>query len=161
MKLIIAITCSAILLAGSICAQADEWCLGSDGLRVDVDETTITVHHDAARYNCCPDPFGYAVSWDFNTLVVTETETLTNPCYCNCCYDLSTTIEDMPAGQFTLRLRWYDYETNGWAQLEAPFAVNDVGQSGTYMPGASLSSGCLASAENAINSWGRVKTLYH
>ncbi|MBU0741254.1 hypothetical protein KKG45_03910 [bacterium] len=160
MKCFIAFACAAMLLAGPAAARADDWCLDGDGLRVEIDGATVTVCHDAARYNCCPDPFQYAVSWDFDTLVVTETEVLTNPCYCLCCYDLSTTIEDVPPGQFTLRLRWFDYETLDWAQLEAPFGVDDVGQSGTHVLGASQSSGCLAASGNTARSWSRVKTLY-
>ena len=159
MKLIF-ILCAAILCCGAAVAPADEWCRDADVLRVEVDGADVTIYHDAALYNCCPDPFQYDMAWEANTLVVTETEILTNPCFCICCFDLNTTIEDVPAGQWTLRLRWFDYEALDWIYLEAPLVVGDVGQSGQTVQGASVASDCLDATEADIDDWGRVQTLY-
>lgn len=152
--------CASVLWAGTTVVLAEEWCRDADVLRVEVDGADVTIHHDAALYNCCPDPFHYETAWEGNTLVVTETEILTNPCFCICCFNLSTTIEDVPAGEFTLRLYWFDYEALDWLHLETPLVLGDVGQTGLSSLGAAEASDCLSSAETYLDGWGRVKTLY-
>ncbi len=154
-----------LLLAVPATAQFGLWCENADVVRAEVDGSTVTVIHEAALYNCCPDPFQYDVTWESDHLVVTETEVLTNPCFCVCCFDLYTSVENVPPGDWTMWFRWYDYETNDWQQVEVPFTVEDVGQGGPVAAGASDGSGCLTSSgvddtPQATTNWGCIKAIY-
>jgi len=164
MKLLI--LCVALSLpAAPAAADFGLWCEGGDVVRVEIDGSDATIVHEAALYNCCPDPFQYDVSWDGDVLLVTETEILTYPCYCVCCFDLYTTVENVPPGDWTVRFAWYDYETDAWLQMDVPFTVGNVGQEGPVLVGLSDSSGCLSSSDVDVppgpaTSWSSVKALY-
>jgi hypothetical protein len=154
---------AALLLAAPAVAQY-LWCDDADVVRVDVDGATVTVIHEAAVYNCCPDPFQYDVSWEGDRLLVTEHEVLTYPCYCICCFDLFATVENAPPGEWVLVFTWWNYESNGWMQVEVPFTVEDVGQGGPALMGPTDDSGCLNSSDvddvPTTTAWGQVKTIY-
>ena len=167
MRKAIVLTVALMLASGIASAQDDQmWCLDQDAVRADVDGSTVTIIHEAALYNCCPDPFEYEVAWEDDQLVVTEVEVLTNPCYCLCCYELYATVENVPSGEWSLLFRWYDYETYDWLQVEVPFTVENIGQSGPLFAGDSDDSGCIVSSDvddaprDDDLSWGRVKALY-
>ena len=165
MRKLLIVTGALVLLAVPAAAQEYLWCYNADEVRVEVDGSTVTVIHEAAVYNCCPDPFAYDVVWEEDHLVVTETEVLTNPCYCICCFDLYTTVENVPPGAWVMWFRWYDYEIYDWLQVEVPFTVDDLGQGGPVFVGATDDSGCLTSSAvddipPVTTSWGRVKAIY-
>ncbi len=159
------IATAALLLAAPAAADFGLWCDDADVVRVEVDGADVTVFHDAAVYNCCPDPFEFDTAWDGDRLVVTEHEVLTNPCFCVCCFDLDFTVENVPAGDWILRFVWWDTESTGWTEVEIPFTVDDVGQGGPAMVGESGDSGCLTSSgvedAPAAVPWGMVKAIYH
>jgi hypothetical protein len=86
------------------------WC-GEDQIEVIVEGDTIHLIHKNATYNCCPDDIEVSLSVEGNLLRLMEKEILTHPCYCMCCYDVKSTIVDLPSGSYTLEYCWYDYET--------------------------------------------------
>ncbi len=160
--MLILITLLATLSAAS--AQ-DNSCENGDVIHVEVDGADVTVFHDAALYNCCHDPFDYALDWQNDRLVITETEV--NPqCYCICCFDLENTVENVPAGTWTLRFRWFDYEAMGWLEVDTVFTVGEVGQSGPAIFSAANDSGCLdgttgvADQPDVPANWGLIKAYY-
>lgn len=145
------------------------WCENADQIYADVVDSTITVHHVAAVYNCCPDGFDYAVTLLGNRIDVTETEILSNPCLCLCCYNLSAEIEPVAPGAYTLAFHWSDYETGGWQVREIPVVVPG-GQPGSTpaITGVTVSD-CLdrtgagdpgqAPAPRG-STWGAIKIVY-
>jgi len=86
------------------------WC-SEDRIEISAEGDTIHVIHKNATYNCCPDDIEVSLSVEGNLLRLTEKEILTHPCYCLCCYDVKSTIVDLPSGSYTLEYCWYDYET--------------------------------------------------
>ncbi len=146
-------------------AQDYLWCFNADLVFLEVEGTTVTIYHHATVYNCCPDLFAYEATWEEDHLVVTETEVLTIPCICLCCYDLSTTVENVPPGEWIMWFRWYDYEAHDWLQVEMPFTVDDVDQSGPVFVGATDISGCLTTSgvddtPPETTNWGCIKAIY-
>ena len=60
-----------------------------------ITDSSLIVHHDAARYNCCPDEIEEQVALlDGNQIEIREIEHLPDygGCTCLCCYDLSAEI---------------------------------------------------------------------
>jgi hypothetical protein len=86
------------------------WCEDWDKIWVEVEGTTIRLFHEGAFYNCCPERFDFEVEFLGDVIVVTEIEILVEPCACMCCYNLSTSIEDVPPGTYTLVLRYGNQE---------------------------------------------------
>jgi photosystem II stability/assembly factor-like uncharacterized protein len=86
------------------------WC-GEDQIEVMAEGNRIHLIHKNATYNCCPDDIEVSLSFEGNLIRLTEKEILTHPCTCLCCYDVESTIVDLPSGSYTLEYCWYDYET--------------------------------------------------
>ena len=84
---------------------------GEDQIEVVVENHLVRITHKNATYNCCPDDIEVSLWVAGNLLRLTEKEILTHPCYCLCCYDVKSTIVDLPSGSYTLEYCWYDYET--------------------------------------------------
>lgn len=149
------------ILAISAAASA-QWCLDADDIGVEVNGAQVTVRHDGAYYNCCPDPFAYEVTFADGVMTVTEDEVLSTPCFCLCCYDLWAVVDDVPPGAWSLVFNWYDYEINAWVSETLSFEVPDTGQSAAAALGDTYKSECLidASADDPELAWGGVKTLY-
>jgi len=144
------------------------WCEHADQIYATVADSTITVHHIAAAYNCCPDGFEYAVSQQGAQLDVTETEILSTPCLCVCCYDLAVEIEHMAPGAYTLAFRWYDYETGQWQVRELPVIVPGGSPGGAPAIAAVTVSDCIE--QTAVgdpppihsveaSTWGAIKSV--
>ena len=76
------------------------WCCNKDAVRVEVDPATSVVRiiHEAALYNCCPEPILYDVELGDATLMVTERTLEESPCDCDCCFELGVKIADVPPG---------------------------------------------------------------
>ncbi|UCC32531.1 MAG: hypothetical protein JSU86_09655 [Phycisphaerales bacterium] len=90
-----------------------EPCLEPDGIELSAEPGTLHVLHNNATYNCCPDDIVVLLSMEGNVIRLTEEEVLTLPCACLCCYNVEATVVDLPPGEYTVELCWYDYETFG------------------------------------------------
>lgn len=84
---------------------------GEDQIEVIVEGNRIHLIHKNATYNCCPDDIEVSLLVEENVLRITETEVLTTPCFCLCCYDVKSTIVNLVPGTYTLEYCWHDYET--------------------------------------------------
>lgn len=161
MRWIAAFTLVVIGLTAPVLAQDNYWCLNGGDVHATVDGSSVTIHHDGAFYNCCPDPFEYDVFWEDGTLVVVENEILTNPCYCMCCFNLSATIDDVPPGDWTVLFQWGDHE------VELSISVADGDPAGDAVAGAVWKSDCLSSPSPVpdepapfFQAWGAIKSWY-
>ncbi len=166
MKLLPILAMLFLVLLAAMPALAQETC--TDSVFAFVDGDRIQVFHTGALYNCCPTRFDYDVSVDVGSILVVENEILEQPCYCVCCIDLETDIEDMAPGAYVLVFRWYDYETYMWRDWPLDIEVADVGQG---MPGPSVAltwfSDCYGSSASVaeegaprLGSWGAIKEIY-
>jgi len=157
-----------VLLPSSAAAQYP-WCAGADEIYATVADSVITVHHVAAAYNCCPDGFAYDVSVQGTLIDVTETEILTLPCLCVCCYNLTVEIAPVAPGTYTLAFSWYDYETGQWQERVLPVVVRAGPAGAVPAIAAATRSACLEQAAAgdpppmspfAAATWGVIKSLY-
>jgi hypothetical protein len=157
-----------VAFAGSSSAQMN-WCENADSFYAEVEGSTITVHHLAALYNCCPDDFDYEVVQQGDVIEIEEAEILTMPCLCLCCFNLSVEIEDVVPGTYDLDLRWYDYESHDWRHWLHEVTVPDVGQTGTLAVVQVTATDCLESSalpdpleepEPDASTWGRIRAVY-
>jgi len=159
---------ACLLLAGAASAQ---WMECDDTVYTEIDGNSLTVHHHGALYNCCPDPFSYAVVQEDNQILVTETEILSNPCFCICCFDLSVTIEDLAPGTYDLVFTWYDYESSEWLEVVLNVVVPDMGQPWAPVVASTYLSDCYHeptavpddpgnAAPPKLRTWGLIKALY-
>jgi len=73
---------------------------------------TLHVAHLSAEYNCCPDDILVTLVVEGSTLRLMETEILTHPCYCICCYDVESTVVNLVPGTYTVEYCWFEYDTN-------------------------------------------------
>ncbi len=140
-----------------------------DWFELEIDGSTVTVHHNAAFYNCCYETMHYDLSVEGDVLTLVETEDLGNlGCYCLCYYDLTVVIEDVPPGAWTLVFVWLDFD--GWRQVELPFTIED-GDPGTLPEiAAAVGSECYDDATAVPDepvdplperwSWSSVKACY-
>ena len=148
-----------------------DWCWDDDQVYAEVAGGRVAVFHDATIYNCCPDPFEYEISVEGDFIRVREIEVLSNPCYCICCFNLAMTIEDVPAGDYTLEFTWFDYETDDWLARSLEISVPDEGQAAFPALGDTHSSGCIepqsvpdepnpGDQEEVSPTWGRIKHFF-
>ena len=151
-------------------AEDDLWCEYADQIGGEVHGSSLTIYHRAALYNCCPDRFDYVIDYvpGFEISVL-ELEVLSEPCDCNCCYNLSVDIEDVAPGESQVWFEWWDYETAHGQIGGFQITVPDIGQPGEARLGHSSHTGCLevmsvpddpAEPENAKSTWGSIKALY-
>ncbi len=143
------------------------WCFEADEVRVEVDPATsvVTILHEAALYNCCPEPIYYDVEFGDATLLVVEHALIEAPCDCDCCFELGVEITDAPPGPWQVLFRWFDLETGGWVDWHGEIVVPDVGQGSDPGEVALLNSGCLDTSGVPAHStdsltWSAVKTCY-
>lgn len=145
------------------------WCEDMDQIFATAEDSTITVHHYFAAYNCCPDGFSYAATQQGMRLNVSETEILTMPCPCLCCYNLAVEIAPVAPGAYTLAFRWYDYETGQWQVRELPVIVPAGPLGAAPAIAAVTASDCLEPSavgdppsQSAVeaSTWGAIKSTY-
>ncbi len=172
MRTLIFAQVAALLFLGGTSVHAQWWCYDGDVVRADVEGSTVTVFHDAALYNCCPDAFEYAVTQNGNQILVEEAEILTVGCLCLCCYDLSVVIEDVAPGDYLIVFRWDDYETGQWQERIVEITVPDVGQGGDAAVAGVFGLTCLdeptavpedddpEGETSQKKSWGEIKADY-
>lgn len=166
-----------ILLLGMWCTPASAqylWCMDVDVITAEVEGSTVTIFHEAALYNCCWNPFEYITFWEDGRLVVVEDEILVNGCWCQCCYNLSVQIQDVPPGEQIVVFRWYNEESNDWVEVELEIFVanDDHPQQDPLTDKASVGpytqTPCLDAAASVPDepvgqpvSWGTLKARYH
>jgi hypothetical protein len=161
-----------LLLLPMTTAWAQHSCWEGDNVYAEVVGTTVTIFHDDALYNCCPDAFAYTVVQDDSLIFVTETEDLTSGgCDCWCCIDLSVEIGDFAPWIYYVRFSWFDYETEQWQEELLDVYVPDQGQSGTMTVTGQYASECQDELSVVPDeprqephakpgTWGSVKGLY-
>ena len=169
MRIVILVSIFAALVAGATSVNAQYWCENADRIYAEVDGSTITIHHKATLYNCCPESFDYVIDQQGLVIHVQEIEILPQ-CFCVCCFDLSVDIEDVAPVDYEVVFTWYDYESSAWLEEIVEVNVPDVGQSGILYVADILSSDCLTSPTSSApepkepglqrTRWGEVKALY-
>jgi hypothetical protein len=141
--LILETICWLFLLVGMASAQGYPWCSTMDYVLAEVDGGNLVLHHKYAAYNCCPDPFTFAMTSSNDSLYVTEREVLTMPCSCLCCYNLSTTVEGLAPGEWHIVYRWLDDDPWGWRDSHLTVIIDETNQAGFPAIARSEKSGCL------------------
>lgn len=63
----------------------------------------LQIQHLDAYYNCCIE---YAVDYQIDNFSITanETDIANNPCFCECYFNLKSTLFDLPGGLYTVTL---------------------------------------------------------
>jgi hypothetical protein len=103
---------SGCLPSPSLTAEDDQYPFcGGDTMEITVEGHKIHIVHGNATYNCCPDDIEVTLVVEGTLLQLTETEILTIPCDCLCCYDVESTILDLWPGTYVVEYCWHDYET--------------------------------------------------
>ena len=92
---------------------------GQDEVELAVNGTTLVIAHRNVTYNCCLDDIDVALSVDGTTLTFTETEIVSNPCRCLCCYNVEVTVVDLVPGQYTVEYCWIDESGQEQCQSDA------------------------------------------
>jgi hypothetical protein len=153
-----------LVLAGSP-AQGDddpEWCWqpGAEQLWVTVADSSLTVYHDGAGYNCCVDSIEVQVSFQTSAIIIREIEhKIGSGCVCMCCYNLETEIDGLAPGEYLVVVFWPD---SGWS---TPVVIPDLGQDAETGPIKGLASTCLDHNPHddtpaTPETWGRVKVRF-
>jgi hypothetical protein len=138
----------------------------SDSVYAEVEGGQITVHHTGALYNCCLTTAYDVLFPGAGRIDITERETGSTPCYCECCFDLYVRIADVPPGEYLVGFLWYDYETGGWQERRLVVVVPEAGQCPCLPVSDYLRSDCGGwtavppeGGESAA-TWSAIKTLY-
>jgi len=152
---ILMMSASTLILVTSVRA-GDPPC--RDTVRAIAPENTIQVFHDQAERNCCA-----TVAFDLvqaqDTLNLYESETFSvGPCHCNCCFDLSTSIENVEPGIYLVRvLDAVSGELFG--EVSVTVEIGQFGQPALSPPSQSPCGGWAIGVE-PTSTWGRIKALY-
>lgn len=110
---------SGCLPDNQLAAEDDQYPFcGGDQMEIIVEGRTIHIVHRNATYNCCPDDIEVKLAVEGNSLLLTETEIITTPCPCLCCYDVESTIVDLWPGVYVVEYCWHDYETGDECHTE-------------------------------------------
>jgi len=89
------------------CSAQEQPC--EDSIYAVVYDDVVTVYHLGAFYNCCAT-IEYSMTVAGDTIDLTESETFEfGPCYCLCCFDLSTDISGLAPGAYLVRVWGYEY----------------------------------------------------
>ena len=99
-------------LATLAAEEPTDACPEDDSIVYVVYGETIEVTHYSTLYNCCLDDIVVSLDWEGRMLTFREEEVLTEPCYCVCCYDVRSTVVDVPPGAYTAMYCWFDVDTN-------------------------------------------------
>jgi hypothetical protein len=155
---------------GQVFPAAAQSPLCDDFIYAVVDEGNLALHHQGAEYNCCPIGFTYDFSFEGETLRVTESEILPEPCDCNCCFDLVARLADVPPGQYSVIFKWFNYESWSWQEWLLEVSVPEAGQTGDPVLAAVNQSDCYWETTGVETSpappgpspatWGTLKATY-
>lgn len=77
--------------------QCAEWSYGLDH--------TLALKHIDAVFNCCHDSVTTQIELFGDSLVITETEHVTNGCSCVCPFDVDLVVNDLPPGIYHLSIK--------------------------------------------------------
>ncbi|MBN2448655.1 MAG: hypothetical protein JXO22_18155 [Phycisphaerae bacterium] len=102
-----------VAYGNSGCLTTRDEC-GADEFEFDVSGTMLHVCHLNATYNCCPADIMVELAASGDTLVLTETEIEGDPCDCECCYNVDSTVAGLSSGTYSVEYWWYDYGTWDW-----------------------------------------------
>jgi hypothetical protein len=122
-------------------AQPSDWCYGLDQFSAVAHDSTITVTHSAALYNCCPVDIVYSLEQVGSLFVIHETE-VEPQCLCFCCFNLSVDINHVAPGGYDIEFHWYDTETGPQVRY-LHVTVPDVGQTVPAALGPRSISACM------------------
>lgn len=86
-------------------------CPGDDDFMLTVSGSTLFVQHINAEYNCCPADIAVTLVMEGDKILLTEVEIPGEPCDCNCCYEVESSVVDLGPGTYTVIYCWYDYYT--------------------------------------------------
>jgi hypothetical protein len=125
----------ALAVAVVPCVAQPGWCWGTDYFRTSVAGGVITVQHENALYNCCPDYFDYSINQEGALIRVVETEIATMPCACMCCYMLPVEIGPVAPGQYQIDFSWHDEEV-GEGHIVLDVTVPEWGKAGGLARGS-------------------------
>jgi len=143
-------------------AAAQTPCENDDALALQLIGNSIRADHTNATYNCCSS-MAYSFEASEGQLLLIETEDLAQACHCECCFALAAVIADVPSGDWTVVLRWFDYEQSAWRELSAPITM-PVGIAKSPSLGGQGKSQCGGDTVVGIGpestSWGLLKTTY-
>ncbi len=157
---------AVILLLGAAPVAAQQyWCWNADGISATVQPGgSVLVRHDAALYNCCPDPIVYDLSVKDRLAVLTETALADPPCDCLCCFDLAVVVVGLEPGEWILRFRWFDTESESWVARDLPVVIPPVAGDGAPAIGDQQRSPCLdhdtGVGEPPGTTWSLLKSVY-
>ena len=88
----------------SVCKPPPAKTYSTSGLSVSVNGGAVTIQHKDAYYNCAHK---LKLTAKLSGTVIEAREVITNPkqgAYCMCHYDLSATVNNVPAGSYTVKL---------------------------------------------------------
>ena len=159
-----------ILCGWPVVANADYaylWCDNADEISAEVGASTgdVTLHHDAALYNCCPEPPVFTIDIDDRVVHVHEQVDVAMPCDCDCCFSLEVTVTDLAPGPWTVIYGWQDTETGGPLERELAVEVPATSAGGQPTLTAGASSDCLHTSAVPLDPelvlpWGALKGRY-
>ena len=69
----------------------------------DATSKTLNLNHINAGFNCCPDELSGKISFNSDTILIEEFETITNPCNCNCLYDLEFVVSGVERKTYNIK----------------------------------------------------------
>jgi hypothetical protein len=146
-------------------APASAQCEPDDQFAVFIVDGMVTVIHEHAEYNCCMDGCEYAVELAGDIIDVVETEVVSLPCWCLCCFWLQVQIADVPPGDYTVRFHWCE-GYDDWQVADLPIVVPDNGQGDEPSIAACERSDCY-SGSTAVppdaplpTTWAQLKAGY-
>ena len=69
----------------------------------DVSTKTLTLKHINSAFNCCPDNLDCNISFIEGTIIIEESEYVTDKCRCNCLYDIDILITGVESKKYSIR----------------------------------------------------------
>ncbi len=87
------------------------WCGDGYGVSISIEGNTLSMIHKNAVYHSCPEDILVTLEVEGNLLKVTEVDVGDLICLCLSCYDVESTIINLPPGTYKLEYYWYDYES--------------------------------------------------
>ena len=89
---------------------SDIGCEFDDEIELTVAPGSLHVLHRNATYNCCLDDIVVRLMAQGHVLRFNETEVLSMPCLCVCCYEVQATVINLAPGTYTVEYCWDDYD---------------------------------------------------
>ena len=167
-RILVVLTCLALVICPATAwAQEYLWCFESDTIVFDYnpDSDLLIIEHQAAMYNCCPEPVSYLVEQAEGIITVTELVGEENPCDCICCFNYKAEVTGFSPGFWTVRFTWRNEEDYQWLTEEYQLVIPGPGDPvEPSLLGKELSSCLEASAvpedPEPVTRWGAVKSWY-